>query len=225
MGLVFDSTVGETTWHLVQRARSRRTCFRRESDYLQYCHWLTRYSRRYEVVIHAWVLMPDHVHVLASSRDGWACPEMMQAVAAQYQAYCQQQFGARQPLWDEEVSAHPVQADSSILNCYRYIEQHPARAALVDQCLDYRWSSHSANVLGTRDSLCRPHAAYLSLGADRVTRRRAYQQLFNTPLSRAPLADIRRCLNDSACLTGSADSDPAVMPAAELSPSGELHGH
>lgn len=194
MAIVFDHTPGETTWHLVQRGLQRRTCFRCERDYRNYAYWLYKYCRRYEVVIHAWVFMPEHVHLLASSRDGWACPEMLQAVARQYHRYILEQYGCRQALWDEEISAHPVQGSARVLRCYRYIELHPVRSERVQDALEYPWSSYASNAMGLNEPLCTPHRDYLGLAGDRLARRLAYQALFQDPLPPGALAEIRRCL-------------------------------
>lgn len=196
MTIVFDQTPGETTWHLVQRGLQRRTCFRCDRDYRNYAYWLYKYSRRYEVVIHAWVFMPEHVHLLCSSPDGWACPEMLQSIARQYQRYLCEHYGSRNPIWDEQISAHPVQGEGQVLRCYRYIELHPQRSDLVQDTVEYTWSSYASNAMGLRDVLCSPHREYLALGGDRVARRLAYQSLFQAPLPAAALADIRRCLSE-----------------------------
>lgn len=191
---IFDRTPGETTWHLVQRGLARRTCFRCDRDFRNYAYWLYKYSRRYEVLIHAWVFMPEHVHLLASSQDGWACPEMLQAVARQYQCYLLEHYGSRNALWDEEISAHAVQGASQVLRCYRYIELHPVRSDRVHDAVEYPWSSYASNALGVNDALCTPNRHYLALGGDRVARRLAYQSLFQDPLPPGALAEIRRCL-------------------------------
>ena len=70
-----------------------------------------------------------------------------------------------------------VKSDGYVLACYRYIEQNPVRAGMVAAPIEYRWSSHGANVRGDVDELVRPQAAYEALGTDPQRRARAYLEL------------------------------------------------
>lgn len=49
--------------HIIQRGTNRQACFASEEDITAYARWLDEYSRKYQVAIHAWVFMTNHVHV------------------------------------------------------------------------------------------------------------------------------------------------------------------
>lgn len=53
--------------HLVQRGHSRDPVFFETEDYVTYAHWLKESSKKYDVAIHAFVLMTNHIHILATS--------------------------------------------------------------------------------------------------------------------------------------------------------------
>ena len=50
--------------HVVQRGNNRQACFFAEQDYLVYLDKLKEYSKKYQVAVHAYVLMTNHVHLL-----------------------------------------------------------------------------------------------------------------------------------------------------------------
>ena len=50
--------------HIIQRGNNRQVCFASEQDFAAYVGWLKDYSTKYQVDIHAWVLMTNHVHLL-----------------------------------------------------------------------------------------------------------------------------------------------------------------
>ena len=52
--------------HIVQRGNNRQPCFFAEDEYRFYLHWLQLGAERYGCVIHVYVLMTNHVHVLAT---------------------------------------------------------------------------------------------------------------------------------------------------------------
>jgi putative transposase len=47
--------------HIIQRGNNRQVCFVREQDFGAYIGWLKEYSKKFQVDIHAWVLMTNHV--------------------------------------------------------------------------------------------------------------------------------------------------------------------
>jgi putative transposase len=49
--------------HIIQRGNNRQACFASEQDFARYVNWLKEYPKKYFVVIHAWVLMTNHVHL------------------------------------------------------------------------------------------------------------------------------------------------------------------
>ena len=55
--------------HIVQRGHSREPVFFEDGDYRAYLTWLGEAARRYDCAIHAYVLMTNHVHLLATPAD------------------------------------------------------------------------------------------------------------------------------------------------------------
>lgn len=45
--------------HIIQRGNNRQACFASEEDFAAFDHWLTEYSSKYHVAIHAWVFMTN----------------------------------------------------------------------------------------------------------------------------------------------------------------------
>jgi putative transposase len=55
--------------HIVQRGHSREPVFYEGSDYQTYLYWLGEAALRYGCAVHAYVLMTNHVHLLATPSD------------------------------------------------------------------------------------------------------------------------------------------------------------
>lgn len=66
--------------HIVQRGHSREPVFFEDSDYSAYLNWLMEAATRYECDIHAYVLMTNHVHILATPKDKQGVSRMMQYI-------------------------------------------------------------------------------------------------------------------------------------------------
>ncbi len=45
--------------YVIQRGNNRQVCFASEQDFYAYIGWLKDYADKYQVEVHAWVLMTD----------------------------------------------------------------------------------------------------------------------------------------------------------------------
>ena len=56
-------------YHLVQRGNNREACFIEPENYQYYLELLSEISLRYGMSVHAYCLMTNHVHLLATPDD------------------------------------------------------------------------------------------------------------------------------------------------------------
>jgi putative transposase len=199
--------------HLIQRGNTRQACFLAEEDCHAYLGWLGRYSREAGVVIHAWVLMTNHVHLLVSAEQPGATGRMMKALGQRYVQYFNRSYRRSGTLWEGRYRSCPTEAESYLLTCQRYIELNPVRAGMVSHPAEYRWSSYRANALCEADPLVVPHALYITLGATDPERANAYRELFRHELDPGVIDEIRSATNGNFALGGSrfADQIAAVL--------------
>jgi REP-associated tyrosine transposase len=146
--------------HIVQRGHSRSPVFFENEDYLTYLHYLKEGSERYEVSIHAYVLMTNHIHLLSTSADKEGVGRMMQYIGRYYVPYINYKYGSSGSIWEGRYKANLVQNDGYLLTCMRYIELNPVRADMAKSPGTYRWSSYKYNALGKDDKLITPHPVY-----------------------------------------------------------------
>jgi REP element-mobilizing transposase RayT len=66
--------------HLIQRGNNRQPFFSRSEDFAAYAHWLREASERFQVAIHAWVFMSNHVHLLVTPATADGVSRMMQHI-------------------------------------------------------------------------------------------------------------------------------------------------
>jgi putative transposase len=180
--------------HIVQRGHSRDPVFFEDADYLAYLGWLKSGAERYHCAIHAYVLMTNHIHILATPRETDSITRMMQYVGRHYVPYINHTYGTSGSIWEGRYKASLVQDENYLLTCMRYIELNPVRADMVRSPAYYRWSSYRANAQGKADELIRPHAIYLSLARNSEKRCEAYRELFKAHVEPQDLNDIRSSL-------------------------------
>ena len=86
--------------HIIQRGNNRQVCFASEQNFAAYSGWLKDYSKKYQVDIHAWVLMTNHVHLLCTPRVENAVSSMIQALGTQYVRYFNSSYKRIGTLWE-----------------------------------------------------------------------------------------------------------------------------
>ncbi|RAH38203.1 transposase [Halomonas sp. SL1] len=183
----------ETAVHLVQRGNNRGACFVHRRDAIQYLAMLDEVRQIYEVEIHAYVLMTNHVHLLATPRgepDGIST--MMKGLGQRYAQYFNRRHGRTGGLFEGRYRSSLVAETRYLFACYRYIELNPVRAGMVSHPADYRWSSYAANALDRHDPLITAHAAYHDLACRPEHRCERYRHLFDTDLPAGLLDEIRQ---------------------------------
>ena len=186
--------------HIIQRGNNRQVCFASEQDFSAYVNWLKDYSKKYQVEIHAWILMTNHVHLLCTPRIDNAVSRMMQSLGRHYVRYFNFSYKRTGTLWEGRFKSCLVQEENYLLQLYRYIELNPVRAGMVGQPSDYVWSSYSINALGKKSELCTPHPLYLALGSEPKERQSNYRELFKYHVEGSLLEDIRLATNKGLAL-------------------------
>lgn len=186
--------------HIIQRGNNRQVCFVTEEDRGAFTGWLTEYSKKYKVDVHAWVMMSNHVHLLCTPRHEGALSSMIQSLGRSYVRYFNKEYQRSGTLWEGRYKSCLIQTERYLLEVYRYIELNPVRAGLVTDPGEYDWSSYQANALGMGSDLRIPHLEYLALGGDSEERQRNYRTLFTLHADGDLLEEIRANTNKGLAL-------------------------
>jgi putative transposase len=169
--------------HVIQRGNNRQPIFTSPADYQTLLDLLRENAEKFQVAIHAYVLMSNHFHLLATPGTLEGLPQMMQAVGRRYVRYFNDLQKRSGTLWEGRYKSTLIQADRYLLACMAYIDLNPVRAGLVAQARDYPWSSHGHYTGQRVDKLVTPHALYWELGNTPFAREAAYAELVQSGIS------------------------------------------
>ena len=101
--------------HVIQRGNNRQVCFSSEQVFAAYMGWLKEYSMKFQVDIHAWVLMTNHVHLLCAPCAENAVSQMMQALGRNYVRYFNFCYQRTETLWEGRFKSCLVQEENYLL--------------------------------------------------------------------------------------------------------------
>lgn len=180
------------TYHIVQRGNNRQPCFFADDDYAMYLNILANALRRYQVALHAYVLMTNHVHFLLTPSDSVGISNVMKVVGSRYAQYINRNYQRTGSLWEGRHKSSAIDSERYLLTCYRYIERNPVVAKMVSHPVEYPWSSYPVNAAGADSEFLSPHDEYLNLGRTRAECCAAYAALFETDINDDDLQSIRK---------------------------------
>lgn len=188
--------------HIILRGNNRQAIFGCDDDCLFFKEVLQDAAKRNGLAIHAYVLMTNHVHLLATPGTEDSVPKTLQSVGRRYVQYFNYHYQRTGSLWEGRYRATVVETENYLFECMRYIELNPVRAGMVGKIGDYPWSSYPANAGLLADALVTPHKLYRSLAVQDNDRHAAYSELAQAPLDAGMLEEIRTCTNKGWALGG-----------------------
>ena len=112
--------------------------------------------QRWPAKLIAYVLMPDHVHLIVNPKDGdvRGFSGALKSISAKsivdatdderFLREIPDQDGSLHQVWQESFKAMPLWSGWMIWQKINYIHANPVRAKLVNTAKDYKWSSFRA---------------------------------------------------------------------------------
>jgi putative transposase len=176
--------------HLIQRAHAGQAVFREADDCRQALAYLSEAARVTNVSIHAYVLMPDHLHLLATPGAADGLSLLMQSFGRRYVRYFNNRHKHAGGLWESRYKATVIDSEHYLFTCMAFVESNPVRTGLVAEADEFPWSSCRHNVGGQPDPLVREHPLLWALGNTPFAREAAYRQIVHAGVSARDQAQI-----------------------------------
>lgn len=196
-------TVPGYPYHIIQRGNNRQVIFASASDRQLLLDLLTESAGKFGVAVHAYVLMDNHFHLLATPRSADSLPGMMQTLGRRYVRHFNATQGRSGTLWEGRYKSALVQTERYLLACMVYIDLNPVRSGLVAQAQDYPWSSHG-HYAGLRiDKLVSVHPLVWELGNTPFARESGYRRMVQAGITAQQQAGLTQSV-----MSGWALGDP-----------------
>jgi putative transposase len=203
-------TLADLPHHVIQRGNNRQPIFVDRSDRERLLALLADHATRLGVALHAYVLMDNHFHLLATPSTADGLPLLMQAIGRGYVRWYNDRHGRSGTLWEGRYRSTVIQPDPWLMVCMAYIDLNPVRSGVMPDAAAYQWSSHGHYAGVRHDRFLTPPAAYWQLGNTPFAREAGYADLVRagvTPADQAALTE--------ATLRGWALGDDAFLDSLQ----------
>ena len=133
----------DTYYHILSRGNEKREIFRDEKDYPRFLEDMGQMVGRFQLEMHAYVLMSNHYHLLVRTQDA-NLSRAIQWLGVSYAVWFNRRHGRSGHLFQGRFKSFVVQDDRYFTAMCYYIHGNPLRAGIVKKLSDHRWSSYPA---------------------------------------------------------------------------------
>ena len=132
--------------YIFVKGHTHTPVFPTDETKLTYLAWLREAATQYQLLIHAYALLPNEFHLLATAPNETALARTMQSLGRRYTQYFHKHFGGQGAIWEGRFRSSPIDPQNYFLICQRYIERLPMEIGLVIRPEDYPWSTMAIHI-------------------------------------------------------------------------------
>jgi REP element-mobilizing transposase RayT len=180
-------------YHITSRGNERKKIFLEDGDRVKFLKILEDYHDRYGILIHSYVLMDNHYHLVLETPRGNLL-KVMHGINSSYTGYFNRKYGRSGHLFQGRYRGILVEKDTYLLSLSRYVHLNPVRGRVVERPERYRWSSYPEYIGKGKESEWVEYAWVLSqFGKDKKRAKRRYRKYTEEGLKvkeKTPLRDL-----------------------------------
>ena len=143
---------GGALYHLTGRGNARGTIFLDQRDCAKFVQFLVDSLERYDIALHAFVLMGNHYHLIAETRQA-NLGQWMHWLTTTYTVYFNRRHRCVGHLFQGRYKSIVVEAEGYLLTLSRYVHLNPVRGRVIGKgtpaerrkrLRGWGWSSYAA---------------------------------------------------------------------------------
>jgi REP-associated tyrosine transposase len=179
-------------YHVTHRGNERKNIFTSDDDRYQFLKILQTGQITYTVILHSYVLMDNHFHMLLETPRG-NLAEFMRYLNITYTSYFNRTYRRSGHLYQGRYKSYLIEKEAYLSSVSRYIHLNPSRTRIVRRksanqqlkyLFSYPWSSLSGFVnLSKRLNTVKYRYILEEYGGDTTNGRAAYKKQISLDLT------------------------------------------
>lgn len=135
--------IGSLFIHNMVQGINQEYIFQEDEDKRKYVSLMKKYYQKFNIVIIAYCIMDNHVHMLIYTNDIDNISKFMKELNSQYAMYYNRKHNRVGYVFRNRFDSKPIFTQKHILNCIKYIHMNPVKANKVSKEQDYIFSSYN----------------------------------------------------------------------------------
>ncbi len=142
--------IPDTPHHIMQRSMEGAQIFTAKEDFQTYCEILKEQCANAGVMVLAYCLMPDQIHLLLMPKNEKALSSAIGETHRQFTNYRNDRQDDKGTFFQNRFYSYPMD-ESCMLKAASFIEKLPVMAMIAPKAENYIWSSAATHVKGRPD--------------------------------------------------------------------------
>lgn len=179
-------------YHVISRGNRQQPIFHKKGDYQRFLETIYTAAGRYHFHLYAYVLMPNHFHLLLEQED-FPLSRLMQVLLTSYARWHNLRYRQIGHLFQGRYRAILCDKESYLLELTRYIHLNPVRARIVKDPKAYPWSSYPAYLRMAAVESLETGLVLGMLGKQKAKACRAYERFVLDAIEEGRRPDFYNC--------------------------------
>ena len=141
MAIPHRGQTSSTTYFITAGTFCKKNLLQSERMADMFCQTMYRYRAERKFLLHAFVVMPNHIHLLLTAPEGLTLERVVQFIKGGFSHQAGKLMGNVGPVWQKSFVDRRVRDLSEFKRYKSYIEQNPVRAGLAATADEYRYCS------------------------------------------------------------------------------------
>jgi putative transposase len=178
-------------YHVFSRGNRKERIFEDDVDRGRFLEKLRKYKEKYDFVLYAYVMLQNHFHLLLEMGEN-PLSRIMQGILQSHTQYFNRRHGKVGHVFQGRYRAILCEKDAYLIQLVKYIHLNPVRAGLVDDPVEYEWSSHGAYLRGEAGGLVNTGMVLDQFSQRKAKAVEAYRAFVNKDLGEGRREDLYR---------------------------------
>src|SRR3990167_3288821 len=130
-------------YHIYNRGVAKQNIFLIDADRLRFISRIGQYSNKFDIVVIAYCLMPNHFHLIVRQEGEDSVGIFLRHLLVSYAMYFNKKYQRVGPVFQSRFKSKLIPDDTYMLQLVRYIHQNPRE--VMDRNVElqnYEWSSY-----------------------------------------------------------------------------------
>ena len=127
-------------YHIINRGVEQRDVFLSNKDFKTFEELLCKLSKEFDIILHNFCLMNKHYHLLIENKKE-NLSKFMRQLGMSYSIYFNKKYKRIGHLWQGRYKSWLITDEAYLYTLMRYIEQNPLKAGIVNNLINYHFSS------------------------------------------------------------------------------------
>ncbi len=127
-------------YHIIVRGNNKEDIFKHYMVREVFLNRLKRYKEKFQMEIYVYCMMTNHVHLVVYD-NGQDISKFMQGLSLSYAIYFNKKYNRSGHVFQGRFTSVMVKSDDYFIHVSKYIHLNPVKANIVEQAIQYKWSS------------------------------------------------------------------------------------